>query len=321
MNQNNFKRTAYNEPFISRRADPYVYRHTDGDYFFTASVPDYDRIVLRRSGTLDGLAQAEEITVWRKHKNGIMSVHVWAPELHFIEGKWYLYFAAGDIDDVWAIRPYVLMCMGPDPMRDAWVECGPMQAADDFTFRDFSLDLTVFRNLGKWYCVWAEKVSVGKKISNLYIAQLESPTKLAGAQVLLSAPDYDWERVGYWVNEGPAILRHDGKLFLTYSASATGACYCVGMLQIAGDGELLDPRAWKKERMPVLKTDWEKGILGPGHNSFTKSEDGKEDIMFYHARQYDEITGDPLYDPNRHTYRMKIDWNADGPVFDFENNF
>lgn len=120
MNALDYKKTIYNEPFIMQRADPYVYRHTDGTYWFTASVPEYDRIVLRRSSTMDGLAAAEEVTVWRKHERGEMSVHIWAPELHYMDGKWYIYYAGGDIDDVWAIRPYVLMCEGDDPMEDPW---------------------------------------------------------------------------------------------------------------------------------------------------------------------------------------------------------
>ena len=92
------------------------------------------------------------------------------------------------------------------------------------------------------------------------------------------------------------------------------------MLSIDMDGQLLDPRQWKKERQPVLKTDFKKGILGPGHNSFVQDENG-QDIMFYHARQYDEIIGDPLYDPNRHTFRMKIEWNDRVPLFKINNNF
>lgn len=105
----------YNEPWILQRADPYVYRHTDGNYYFTASIPAYDRIVLRRSETLAGLKDAEEVTVWEKHKEGIMSEHIWAPELHYLDGKWYIYFAGGDKDDIWAIRPYVLECADTDP--------------------------------------------------------------------------------------------------------------------------------------------------------------------------------------------------------------
>lgn len=108
MDKTNYRQTEYNKPFIIQRADPYVYRHSDGTYWFTASVPEYDRIVLRKSNTVDGLAQAEEVTIWRKHENGIMSMHIWAPEIHYVDNKWFIYFAGGDIEDIWAIRPYVL---------------------------------------------------------------------------------------------------------------------------------------------------------------------------------------------------------------------
>ena len=59
------KSLKYNEPWILQRADPYVYRHTDGSYYFTASVPAYDGIVLRRAGTLAELSGAEEVMVWK----------------------------------------------------------------------------------------------------------------------------------------------------------------------------------------------------------------------------------------------------------------
>ena len=82
--------TEYNHAFIEQRADPYVYRHEDGCYYFTASVPQYDRIVLRKAKTLEGLKKAREITVWTRHEKGNMSKHIWAPELHNIDGKWYI---------------------------------------------------------------------------------------------------------------------------------------------------------------------------------------------------------------------------------------
>lgn len=310
-----------NKPFIEQRADPYVYRHTDGSYYFTASVPAYDRIVLRRSETLQGLASAEEKTLWVKHESGEMSQHIWAPELHYLDGKWYIYFAAGERDDIWKIRPFILECTGQDPMSDSWVERGKMQRSDDdiYSFEAFSLDATILENKGERYYIWAEKVSVGIQISNLYIAKMESPTKLATAQVLLTTPDYDWERREIWVNEGPAIIKRDGRIFLTYSASATGECYCMGMLSIGEDEDLLDPRAWKKERHPVLSSSAEAGLYGPGHNSFTKLPDGT-DVCVYHARPYAEIQGDPLYDPNRHAMLMKVEWDKNGyPVFDYKN--
>ena len=312
------EKVTYNEPWILQRADPYVYRHTDGMYYFTASVPAYDRIVLRRSVTLNGLKDAEEVTVWTKHPSGIMSEHIWAPELHYLEGKWYIYFAGGEKEDVWAIRPYVLECEGEDPLTGKWVEKGKMQRADGdiFSFEAFSLDATVFENKGRYYYVWAEKVSVGPQISNLYIAEMETPYKLKTIQVLLTTPDYDWERVGFWVNEGPAVIKHEGKIYLTFSASETGAAYCMGMLTASEDADLLDPRSWEKDRYPVLKTDAEKGIYGPGHNSFTTDEEGNP-IMVYHARTEEKIEGNPLYNPNRHAMLMKISWDekTGRPIF------
>lgn len=75
------------------------------------------------------------------------------------------------------------------------------------------LDATVFENHGKYYCVWAEKVSVGKQISNLYIAEMETANRLRTVQVLLTSPDYDWERIGFWVNEGPAVMKRTRENF------------------------------------------------------------------------------------------------------------
>ena len=90
------------------------------------------------------------------------------------------------------------------------------------------------------------------------------------------------------------------------------------MLYTEEDADLLDPAQWTKLRYPVLKTDEEKGIYGPGHNSFVKSDDGVTDLCIYHARQYEKVEGDPLYDPNRHTMVMPVIWNEDGfPEFHY----
>ena len=306
--------TEYNEPFIMCRADPYVTRAEDGTYYFTASYPAYDRILLRASKTFDGLKDAEERCVWVKHPAGPQSCHIWAPELHYNFGKWHIYYAGGDKDDIWCIRPYVLECDG-DPMTGSWYELGPMKPCegDPQSFTDFSLDGTVLRSKGKDYYIWAQKSS---NISNLYIAEMAAADRLATVMVMITKPDYDWERVDFWVNEGPAVLRHDGKLYLTFSASATGSCYCMGLLTADEDSDLLDPRSWRKDRWPVMTTDEAKGIYGPGHNSFTKDEQGR-DIMVYHARTYDGIrTEDPLYDPNRHAHWSYVTFGEDGrPVF------
>ncbi len=82
MNKNNYIETEYNKPFIRQRADPYVYRHSDGSYYFTASVPEYDRIVLRRSNTLNGLRESDEVTIWKKHDKVQDSRYQQLPDIH-----------------------------------------------------------------------------------------------------------------------------------------------------------------------------------------------------------------------------------------------
>ena len=222
--------------------------------------------------------------------------------------------------EIWdKYRIFVLECADEDPITGKWTELGMMQCAeeDEFSFRAFSLDATVFENKGSRYYVWAEKVGVGKMISNLYIARMASPNRLETVQVLLTTPDYDWERVDFWVNEGPAVIKRNGQIFLTYSASATGACYCMGMLSASEEADLLDPASWIKERRPVLASEESLEIYGPGHNSFTTDEEGN-DICVYHARKEAVIEGDPLYNPNRHTMLMKVRWSEDGkPVFSY----
>ena len=312
--------TENNKIFIAQRADPYIIRSARGTYYFTASVPAYDGICLRASDSINGLRDAPEKEIWHKHDSGPQSIHIWAPELHWIDGGWYIYYSGGDRDDIWAIRPYVLKCTGTDPMTDSWTECGPMQAAegDDFSFTAFSLDGTVFENHGRKYYVWAEKVGTGKQISNLYIAEMESPFKLKTVQKMISTPDYSWERHGFWVNEGASVLKHAGKLYMTYSASDTGPAYCMGMLTADENSDLLDPANWAKSHQPVLKTDDKKGRYGPGHNSFTEDEAGNP-VMVYHARTETEIIGNPLYNPNRHAMLLKVKWDQDGaPIFEFE---
>ncbi len=90
----------------------------------------------------------------------------------------------------------------------------------------------------------------------------------------------------------------------------------MGMLTAADDSDLLDPASWQKSPKPVFQSDLSTNQLGPGHNSFTVSEDGQQDIMVYHCRNYSDIKGDPLYDPNRHTLVKPFSYDDNGyPVF------
>lgn len=308
------KQKDFNNPIIEQRADPWVYKHTDGYYYFTASVPEYNRIILRRAKTIQGLGTAEETVIWEKHASGEMSIHIWAPEIHYIDGKWYIYFAAGGLGgNKWGIRPYVLECVDENPITGTWIEKGMMQKApeDKFSFTDFSLDATTFEHNGVRYLVWAQKTSELNNPSNLYIAEVENPWTIKGEPVMIATPEYSWEKIGFWVNEGPAVIKRNDRIFISYSASATDSNYCMGLLTASDTADLLDPNSWSKSPEPVFKTSEENSQYGPGHNSFTMSEDGIEDILVYHARNYKDIVGDPLYDLNRHTRAQIFDWNED----------
>ncbi len=302
----------YNNPVVEQRADPWVYKHSDGYYYFTASVPEYDRIEVRRSATIQGLKNATPVVAWRKYETGPLSANIWAPEIHYIQGKWYIYFAAARTtetrDGLFDHRMFVLENEAVNPLEGNWVEKGQVRTR----WESFALDATTFEHRGDLYYVWAQKDPEIEGNSNLYISKMSNPWTLTGEQVMISTPEFDWEIIGFRVNEGAAVLKRNGRIFISYSASATDFNYCMGLLTANESADLLDPRSWAKSPEPVFRTNEETGQYGPGHNSFTVSEDGRDDVIIYHARNYKEISGDPLYDPNRHTRAQLFGWKEDG---------
>ena len=305
----------YSGPLIPQRADPCILLADDGWYYFTASVPAFDLVELRRARSIEELADAPARVVWRKYDAGLMSRYIWAPEIHQVDGVWCIYFAAAsDTPDhlgVFSHRTYCLQCHAENPMEGEWVEAGRI----DTGWESFTLDSTTFTAAGKRYFVWAQRDYAIPGNSNLYIAEMLSATELKLPAVLLTVPEYDWECIGYLVNEGPSVLKHNGKLFLTYSGSATDENYAMGMLTADENADLLDPASWAKSPVPVMVTDPDHSIYGPGHNSFTRDKDGR-DLLVFHARPYPGFVGDPLSDPNRHAHVWPLSYDEnDRPVF------
>ncbi len=298
----------YDNPIVKQRADPWVLKTDDGTYYFIATVPEYDRIILRKAKTINDLKKADEKVIWTKHNKGVMGAHIWAPELHSIDGKWYIYFAAGDAENIWNIRMWVLSNESKDPMEGEWKEEGQI-----ITKRNsFSLDATSFEHKGKRYLIWAQDVLEGESGTALVISEMKNPTTLVGPEVVLTRPEFSWERMKYNVNEGPAVLKKNGKIFVLYSASATNHNYAMGMLWIDEAADLLDAFNWYKSPGPVFYSNEEVKRFGPGHNSFTTDESGKNVVMIYHARDYKEIKGHELSDPNRATRARIVGWTKSG---------
>lgn len=304
------------EPLIRQRADPHISRHADGFYYFTASVPQYDRIEVRRATTIQGLVDAPVFDVWHKPDTGPCAELIWAPELHFNDGAWVVYFAAAPSRDIvgglFQYRMFALRNSAADPLGGPWEFLGQVDSGID----SFCLYATSFSHRGRLYYLWAQKDPAIPGNSNLYIAPMKTPWQLGGPPVMLSKPEFDWECRGFLVNEGPSVLIRQGRVFISYSASATDENYAMGLLWADENADLLAGNSWHKSPEPVMRSCAEDSVFGPGHNSFTVGATPGEVLLVYHARTYTGIEGDPLLNPDRHTFVKPLRWSADGmPVF------
>ena len=188
----------YTNPILSSGADPWVIKH-EGWYYYCSGVPG--GIGVSRSRDLHKINPP--VRIWKVPEKGQWnSTCVWAPELHYIDGVWYIYFTAGDAKDVWEIRPYLLMCEDKNPMTGKWIEKGRI----DVGVESFSLDMTTFIHKGEQYVLWAQKTEPAD-VSDVYIAKMKNPWTLATKPMILTTPEYDWEVQGFKVNEGPAVLQ------------------------------------------------------------------------------------------------------------------
>jgi GH43 family beta-xylosidase len=272
------KRTAvvFENP-LGPGADPFVIQW-QGNYYLTRS--QGNSVWIDRAASLQDIHSSDpgsdSALVWTAPPSGNYSQQIWAPELHFLGGKWYIYVAASNGDNA-THRMHVLERSDPDPFGP-FTYRGQISAPTD----RWAIDGTVLSWQGTNYFVWSGWPGFTDGQQNLYIAEMRDPTTLRGDRVLLSAPVYGWERHGLPINEGPQILIEDGHLHIIYSASGYWTPqYALGRLTYDGTGSLLDPANWIKATQPVF--DASSQVVGVGHASFTKSPDGNEDWIVYHA--------------------------------------
>lgn len=294
----------FRNPVLPRGADPWVIRH-EGTYIYTHTTGD--SIVLWQSDTLSGMGSGEGKVVWTPPESGPQSRSIWAPEIHFIDGRFYIYFAADDGRNE-NHRMYVLESEGDDFF-------GPYVNRGQITDRTnkWAIDGTVLRiGDGPMYFIWSGWEGDENIRQNLYIAPMSNPWTISGDRVEISRPDRAWERIGEpHVNEGPTVLVRGNRIFLVYSASGSWTDdYALGMLSADADSDLLRPESWKKHDVPVFART--ETVFGPGHHSFAKSPDGREDWLVYHAA----VSQGSGWDRN---VRMQpFSWNEDGtPRFGF----
>jgi beta-xylosidase len=136
------------------------------------------------------------------------------------------------------------------------------------------------------------------------VALTPNEFKVIGTPKEIMTPDQPWEMIlehSHWCLEGPTVIKHSGKYYMTYSGNDTfRPGYAIGY---AVADKPLGPWVKAKEN-PILKDTPEAGIAGPGHNSITTSPDGSEMFIVYHSHA----------DPNKITRDRVV--NIDRLVFD-----
>lgn len=263
-------------PLLPGGPDPFVV--SDGGWFYYMATRG-DRLAIRRTRDLSHLADAEEKVVWRPAAQGPNAQSIWAPELHRLDGKWYIYYtaaAAGHDDDAHR-GVFVLENASADPLTGEWIDRGRVNT------RLPGIDGTVFAAQGRRWFVYS---AYDGPDSVLAIAQMATPWSLQGTEAIIARPDQAWERQGgRQILEGPAFLRGPrGDLFLGYSGSACWSDdYAIGLLAAKPGADLLKPQSWTKSPRPALAKSPATNVYAPGHNAFFAAGGGRETWIIYHA--------------------------------------
>ena len=303
------QRTTFTNP-IGSGADPWVIKN--GKFYYVC-YSGQDGILVGKSQSLS--RPGKGVKVWTNSSSGWNSKNVWAPELHKIGNKWYIYYAAGKsgppfIDQ----RSGVLESVSDDP-QGAYKDKGILKTGhdeNDYVKTIWAIDVTVGQINKQWYALWSgwERNSHTDKTSqHLYIAELANPWTISSERVRLSSPEQSWETGGPLdLNEGPEFLQRNGKTFIIYSTRESWTKeYRLGQLTLKEGADPLKPSSWEKKG-PVFEGTEQ--VFGVGHASFTTSPDNKEWWIFYHSK----TTADHGWD--RDIRLQRFTWNAIGqPVF------
>lgn len=294
---------TFTNPVAESGADPWVIQHR-GNYFYCKSAGGKG-IFISKAEKLTDIGRSKPVKVWSPPKNKPWSKELWSPELHYLHGKWFIYVAADDGDNA-NHRMYVLEGTSQDP-QTPFVFRGKIAAPTD----RWAIDGTVLQTPdNKLYFIWSGWDGTDNVAQYIYIAPMSDPLTIRGERVCISRPEHDWEKRGNpLVNEGPEVLWNGAKLFIIYSASGSwGDDYCLGQLTWTG-GDVLDAKSWVKKASPVFSGNDQ--AISPGHASFVKSRDGKEDWIVYHTAKHRGAGW------KRQVQIQRFNWNDDGsPNFD-----
>jgi GH43 family beta-xylosidase len=279
-------------------ADPWMIRD-NGRYYLCES--SHNSIIIRSAERACLIGEDTGKVVWRAPASGPNSDEIWAPELHRIGGRWYIYFAADDGRNEHH-RMWVIASSVDDPL-------GPYDSCAQLSTAGWAIDGTVLPGEdGTTYFIWSGWPGDVDGMQQLYIAPMDDPTKISATRTLLSSPTEPWERQALPIMEGPEILKHGRRTCIVYSASGSWTRhYCLGML-VNDDGKFFNPSSWRKVGPVFSGID---SVFGVGHCSFVLSPDATEEWIVYHAK---ERSSDGWED--RSVRMQKFTWDEAGyPLF------
>ncbi|MCS7460558.1 family 43 glycosylhydrolase [Paenibacillus doosanensis] len=267
--------------------DPFV-TYKDGFYYFVSSsnLDSNNKVYVSKSRTLTD--QGEKIMVFDSKGT---QTRIFAPEIFFFNGKWYIYYCADLKDYGYKHMATVLESVTSDP-QGAYVDKGALYTGERGEYKQAN-DFTVFEHNGQLYAIWGTLGS--GEPAGPAIAPMDNPYTITADRSILPGGG----------GEGPRVLQKDGKVFVTvsegdYASNGYRLSYFMNT-----DGNFLNPGSWTRTNNVFVSTA---DVSGPGRAGFVKSVDGTEDWMIYHSRVYK--------DTNRNWWRevnlKKFDWNADG---------
>jgi GH43 family beta-xylosidase len=272
---------------IAEGADPWVVRDPNADRFLWCAATGNQSIAIHTSDSL--VSMGNRHVIWVAPETGPFSKEVWAPELHFLDGHWHVYFAASDGKNANHLA-YVLRSTDSDPLGTYQLH-GPFatgEGTDGLAPNIWAIDMTVLEHGGRRYAIWSGWDAPGTDRQFLYIAPMKSPLALSGPRVqLCDNDDFAWEvtepgKAGRGLNEGPQVLDTGERTFVIYSCGASWLpTYKLGRLELVGD-DPLKPESWIKSKEPAFTGN--RQIHGVGHSCFVKSDDGEQWWHVFHSK-------------------------------------
>ena len=265
----------FNNKLADSGSDPWVILK-DGVYYYCYSADG--GVCVAKADNIPQIGSAQGVKVWTPD-DPEYSQEIWAPELHHLQGKWYIYVAADNGDNA----NHRMLCLegSSDDPTEPFAFKSVLRATTD----RWAIDGTVMEYNDQLYFIWSGWEGFENVEQRLYIAKMADPWSISGERVELSRPKYRWERKGGKpkINEGPTALELNGTQHIVYSASGSWCDdYCLGLLTLTGD-DPMNAESWRKSKKPVFQKS--KNVFGPGHASFTTSKDGSQHFMFYHANE------------------------------------